>query len=262
MHLVWGPLGNGPLERFVASYKAHPGGIDHRLVVAFNEVNGQVHRPADVLSDVTYEPLYMKGKLDLAAYICVARQERARYLCFLNSYSEPLAGGWLEALMRHLREPGVGMVSATGSYESLYDPASILLRITRRRRFGPFPNPHLRTNAFAMSREVMLSLDWPQVRTKSGAWSLESGKRSITRQVWERGLDALVVGRDGKAYQREDWHMSSTFRSGGQSNLLVADNRTRQFADADVEERRRLAELAWGAQAELEVSDQAATPLG
>ncbi len=78
----------------------------------------------------------------------------------------------------------------------------------------------------------MLSLDWPEVGTKRGAWALESGRRSITRQVWERGLETLVVGRDGQAYERDRWFDSATFRSGGQRNLLIADNRTRQFDDA------------------------------
>jgi hypothetical protein len=139
------------------------------------------------------------------------------------------------------------MVSATGSWESLVDPASLASRLLRGRRFDRFPNPHLRTNAFAMPSELMRSLDWPEVRTKRGAWGLESGRQSITRQVWERGLEALVVGRDGQAYPRDRWSESATFRSGEQRNLLVADNRTRQFAEATPEEQRRLAELAWGA---------------
>jgi hypothetical protein len=95
----------------------------------------------------------------------------------------------------------------------------------------------------------MVSLRWGEVFTKSGAWRLENGKRNVTQQVWEDGLEALVVGRDGEAYAHERWYESHTFRSGGQRNLLVADNRTRQFAEADPAEQRRLAELAWGERA-------------
>ena len=59
----------------------------------------------------------------------------------------------------------------------------------------------------------------------------------MTAQVLARGERALVVGRDGEAYAPERWPESATFRSGGQANLLVADNRTRQWEEADAAER-------------------------
>jgi hypothetical protein len=67
----------------------------------------------------------------------------------------------------------------------------------------------------------------------------------MTRQVLARGLavgwwDATVSAtRRGLVRQR-------TFRSGSQENLLIADNRTRQYA-RPTRTRARLAELAWGA---------------
>jgi hypothetical protein len=202
-----------------------------------------------LIGDLDYESLHMpRRKLDLAAYTATARQVQSPAFCFLNSNSELLADGWLAKPLHHLQQPGVGLVGATGSYESLLPPAG-MLRFLRSAWFDPFPNPHVRTNAFLMRRELMLSLRWGEVFTKSGAWRLENGKRSITQQVWEDGLQTLVVGRDGEAYPHERWRESHTFRSGGQRNLLVADNRTRQFAEADPDEQRRLAELAWGERA-------------
>jgi hypothetical protein len=248
VHLVWAPLGPGPLERFAESYREHTAGADHRLLIAFNGFEGaeQLAHTKSLISDLDYEALRMPHrKLDLAAYIAIARQIESPVLCFLNSYSQPLDVGWLDKLAEHLDAPGVGLVGATGSYERLM-AESRPLRFVTRPWFDPFPNPHVRTNAFMMRRETMLSLKWGEVRTKMGAWRLESGKRSVTRQVWERDLDALVVGRDGKSYASELWHESNTFRSGGQQNLLVADNRTHEFTQADPAEQQRLAELAWG----------------
>jgi hypothetical protein len=217
-------------------------------VIAFNGFKQGVH-VAEIekpLSDVEHGALRIpRPKLDLAAYIAVARQIESPLLCFLNSYSELLDAGWLGKLAEHVQMPGVGLVGATGSYERLMG-GSKLSRFVTSRWFDPFPNPHVRTNAFMMRREMMLSLDWSEVRTKLGAWRLESGKRSVTKQIWEHGLEPLVVGRDGKSYSSDLWYESKTFRSGGQQNLLVADNRTRQFARADPAEQRRLAELAWG----------------
>jgi hypothetical protein len=120
------------------------------------------------------------------------------------------------------------------------------MRRVRMRSFVPFPNPHVRTNAFMIERSLMLSLEWPAVRTKTSAWKLENGRPSVTRQVWARDLEALVVGRDGRAFQPPSWPESRTFRSGDQDNLLVADNRTREYAEAPPERRRWLAGLAWG----------------
>jgi hypothetical protein len=253
VHLVWAPLGTAPLERFARSYRQHAAGIDHRLLIAFNgfEEEHSLAAVRGVVADLRHEEIRLpQPRLDLAAYREVAAGEtRAGVLCFLNSYSELLCAGWLSSLVGQLEGSRVGMVSATGSMESAYTAWLPVLRLLLRPRYPPFPNPHLRTNAFAIRRETMLDLRWPAVTTKGGALALESGRRSITRQLWAGGLRTLVVGRDGAAYDVDRWHASATFRSGGQDNLLVADNRTQQFASADPVFRRRLAELAWGPQA-------------
>jgi hypothetical protein len=97
-----------------------------------------------------------------------------------------------------------------------------------------------------MSRDLVRAARWPEVPTKRGAWELESGRDGLTRFVWSRGLAALVVGRDGTAYAPHEWPRSATFRGGEQANLLVADNRTRQWEEAGAAERARLSRLAWG----------------
>ncbi len=245
VHLVWAPLGLAPLERFLDSYGRRRAGIDHRLVVVFNGFSNERGAPLETLAGVDFEPLHLPERLlDLAAYRAAAEAVRATDLCFLNSYSEVLADGWLEKLHRHLSAPGVGLVGATGSYEQ--SASSPLARIVDRRRLVPFPNPHIRTNAFMISRELMLGLECGDMRKKAAAWQLETGPQSMTRQVGQRGLEALVVGNDGEAYPRERWNESQTFRSGNQENLLVADNRTLEYAEADEATRLWLAELAWG----------------
>lgn len=246
IHLVWAPLGVAPLERFLESYRRHAAGIDHRLSVIFNGFGRDLPTPFEAaLSGIEFEPLHLSERhLDLAAYRAAAEAAAAPRLCFLNSHSELLAEGWLETLHRRLAAPKVGLVGATGSYEQ--SASSPVGRIVNRRRLTRFPNPHIRTSSFMISRELMLDLDWGEVRKKAAAWQLENGPQSITRQVWQRGLKALVVGKDGEAYPQERWYESRTFRSGDQENLLVADNRTREYEEADPVTRRWLAELAWG----------------
>jgi hypothetical protein len=95
-----------------------------------------------------------------------------------------------------------------------------------------------------MERSLLTQLEWPSSLTRADAVLLEGGSGNLTRQVQERGLRALVVGRGG-VYPSEHWRGSATFRSGGQSNLLLSDNRTRHYAEAGPLVRRGLAWLAW-----------------
>lgn len=250
VHLVWAPLGPQALERFLASYRAHPAGVDHRLVLVFNGFRDSEHRaPWDELTGAfDHDRLDMlEPALDLACYRRAASESTARRLCFVNSYAAVLADGWLQALTGALDAPDGGMAAATGSWESTYSAAPVWLKPLRRRAFSPFPNPHLRTNAFALDRELLLDLEWPEVGTdKLAALELENGRRSLSHQVTVRGLATVVAGRDGHAYLPDQWPASATFRSGEQENLLVADNRTEQYAEADPQRRRELARFAWG----------------
>jgi hypothetical protein len=251
VHLVWAPLGTVPLARFARSYNDCPPGLDHRLLVV---LNGFDDGPLPAAFDAALATLGPHATLrprrpiqDLAAYrLAASASTDAEILCFANSHAEPLVPGWLALLHERLREPGVGIVGATGSHESTFSAAPRPLKPLRALQYPPFPNPHLRTNGFMLRRADLLALDWPTGRSKSAAHQLESGKAGITRQLALRGARPLVVGRDGRGHEPGEWASSRTFRSGDQENLLIADNRTRQYADADPPERERLARMAWG----------------
>jgi hypothetical protein len=282
VHLVWAPLGPGPLRSFLRSYVAHRAGAAHELIVVLNgasqeglaagetagddaaQAQAQARAPVPLSPEavaielrgvehrlvVLEEPL-----LDLAAYGAAARLLEHERLCFLNSYSEILAGDWLGKLARAAELPDVGLVGATGSWESQAEwrrgsPRGWLRQLSAirapRRDYPRFPNPHVRTTAFMLERRVALELGLERARDKRAAYLLESGWQSITRQVRARGLRAVVVGRDGCSYDVGEWARSRTFRSGGQGNLLVADNRTGDWQRAPVGLRRRLSRDAWG----------------
>jgi hypothetical protein len=113
------------------------------------------------------------------------------------------------------------------------------------RGFPQFPAPHLRTNAFLIERELMLRIDTGSLREKTDTYLLESGRRSLTRQIERMGLEARVVGRDGVSYGPREWASSHTFWQGSQRNLIVADNQTRSYEHGDSEVRRALSAHAW-----------------
>ncbi|MGN6588219.1 MAG: hypothetical protein ACTHKT_12245 [Solirubrobacterales bacterium] len=243
VYLAWTPYGIGCAELFLASYRANPAGTPHRLVLLLagpEEDRSPWHR---LFADVPHEVLEVGPGMDLGHYRTAVDRVVAERYCFLNTVTEPLVEGWLARMEEALLRPEVGMVGATGSYES---PNAVRPGPLRRLRpgFEPFPNPHLRTNGFAMERELILQLDWDTDLTREQTVMLEGGRHSLTRQVRKRGLETLVVSRDG-AYPPDRWRESATFRSGEQANLLLADNRTRHYQEGGTLIRRGLAWLAW-----------------
>jgi GT2 family glycosyltransferase len=256
VHLVWVPLGPEPLRAFLRSYHAHPAGADHELVILLN--GDQLSRDALLaeLRDTRHRMIALEQPLtDLAAYGEAARRLEHEWLCFVNSYSVILADGWLGHLARAAQQPGVGVAGATGSWESQAEwrrgqPKSWLRQLSavrsQRRDYPRFPNPHIRTTAFLLRRGAVLDLNLGNAGDKRAAYLLESGRSGITRQLGEREQRAVVVGRNGCAYEVDDWPRSRTYRSGEQENLLVADNRTADWQQAPWRLRRQLSHDAWG----------------
>jgi hypothetical protein len=264
VHLVWGPLGVGPVREFVASYRAHEAGVDHELVVVANGVGVEGFdaslTEAGLLAElegVEHRLIVLERPvLDLVAYAQAARLLEHELLCFLNSYSVVLVDGWLGYLDRALAEPEVGLVGASGSWESqaewirgraVHWPQQLAVLPRARRDYPRFPNPHIRTSAFMLDRIALSEMGLELARDKRAAYLLESGRMSITSRVRAQGMRAVVVGRDGRVYDVEEWPASRTFRSGDQENLLIADNQTRSYQMAPARDRRRFSRDSWGA---------------
>ena len=83
-------------------------------------------------------------------------------------------------------------------------------------------------------------------KTKEDAYRFESGNNSLTQFVKRAGLEARIVGRNGRAYGETNWPISNTFRQGSQHNLLIGDKQTRGFASSPWFQKKSLALAAWG----------------
>jgi hypothetical protein len=256
VHLVWAPLGPEPLREFLSSYHAHPAGVEHELAIVLNGAAQERHELLAELDGTEHRLIALDRPVpDLAAYGLAVQALSNQRLCFVNSYSVVLVDGWLAMLARGLDGPNVGLAGATASWETQarwirgkarYWPYQ-LARLRRARREYPyFPNPHIRTTAFMIEREIVVELKLEDARDKRSTYLLESGRDSITRQILQRGLRTVVAGRDGETYGIKNWAVSRTYRSGEQDNLLVADNRTRDWQRASPRLRRRLSRDAWG----------------
>jgi len=92
---------------------------------------------------------------------------------------------------------------------------------------------------------IMRRLRMKKTETKMDAYRFESGKESMTQQVLHMNLRAVLVGKNGKVYDKEEWIRSGTFWQDDQYNLIIADNQTNAYAKGDLEEKWRLFEYAW-----------------
>jgi len=263
VHLVRARNGIEPFRNFIQSYRKNPSGIGHDLLIAFKGFLGEesLSEYRRLLSDIPHRSfrLWDYG-FDIRAYFMVTYKFEYQYFCYLNSFSVLLDASWLAAMYRCISQPGVGLVGATGSWESSYtnnidvpEPASFFGRLKTRHwmsrladQFDPFPNHHIRTNGFMIARNTMMKIHKGFIHSKWEAHRFESGKNSLTKQVMRMGLKVLITGKDGTCFAPNDWHRSGTFRCGNQENLLIADNQTNSFTQADAETRRILVAYAWG----------------
>jgi hypothetical protein len=292
VYLVRAANGIKPLVRFLASYGKNPGGIPHELIIllkGFTDRRGQPRRGLlreydQALALLHHRQLFVSDVgFDIGAYFQAVVALDYDHLCFLNSFSVLRDEQWLGKMHQYCMRSGIGLIGATGSYQSIYSDSlsppsakaealglplqgrtnggsswlarsarSLKRRVLRgyfRRSFPPFPNYHVRTNGFLVSRRVLLAIDPPLIRWKMDGYRFESGTRSLTRQILAMGLRPVLVGRDGRAYEKEEWPGSNTFWQEDQANLLVADNQTEAYARGDAATRWRYARYAWGNQA-------------
>lgn len=229
------------IGRFMGSFQRYAAGSEFNLYVIFKGFPSPAERERAVrlFASVQHNPIFTDDKsFDIGAYAEAATHIAEQKVCFLNTNTEILCGDWLLKFVTNLERPGVGLVGATGSYESLsdHDP-----------RFPKFPNVHIRSNAFMIDRNMFAAIAGQfTFADKLDAFLFESGPNSMTRQIRSRGLEALVVGRNGQGYPPGSWPRSDTFRQDGQANLLIGDNQTRHFDALPWTEQRTLAQWTWG----------------
>lgn len=265
---------SNPVSAFAAfldSYRRCAAGAPHELLVLFKGFSNpaQLAPYETLLADQPHARMFVRDfGFDVRPYMQAARAYPHRFFVFFNSFSRILIPGWLEMMVSIARRPGVGIVGATGSHQSIASdnlamrwfyrksapayrrPLSIAYRYARylvsiRGRFPAFPNFHVRSNAFLVPREVMTGLRCGLILGKWDAYQFESGAAGMTRQIMDAGLLPVVAGKDGLAYEPRDWPESRTFWIGNQENLLVSDNQTRAYAEGDPGLRERLAFCAW-----------------
>lgn len=243
VHLIRGGNPVRFLDRFLESYDSNTAGVAHELVFLLKGISGAaLIQTREELQRRYGQPLFIEiddTGFDIGAYKHAAERIDQEFVVYLNSHSKIEADDWLAKLIRPFAtHGGTGVVGATASWEQL-DAST------------PFPNVHVRTNGFAIRRNDFLSIEAGPLDSKLACNRFEAGPRSMTRQLIERGQAAYVVGRDGRIFDEEAWPTSRTFRSGNQENLLISDNRTRQYQLGSSRHRSKVAALSWDNRAEV-----------
>ncbi len=274
VHLIWVPYGTGLFEQFVASYRKYKAGYEHQLILLFNGVlqHDELTPYIDIAkkNNLSYQTIVYSGFCqDITAYYWVAERVNNSHILFLNSYCELLADNWLVHFARHLNNPKIGMIGATGSWQSYsssvfqtnslrwqqgktlnenFSKYKLFLKTLLYWRFffPSFPNPHIRTNGFMIEKNVLLSCKKGTLKTKFQAYLFESGRNSLSRQIISKGLTIFIIDKSGNLYEIKNWNKSSIFWSSEQENLLIADNQTKLYSNGDTSLKRKLAHLAWG----------------
>ena len=273
--------GRAAAEAFFESYRRHPAGRPHDLVVLVKGWTGEpgladVRRWAGQLSAMVID--LPDDGLDWGAYFRAAERLNQSWLCFLNTHSRLRRDGWLDALRRAAEAPGIGAAGATGSWGTLApnpsamagdladlqaaEPGRAAARLKDPRHllrtalgyasamlhFPTFPNPHLRSNGFLVRRDRFATFAGSRRHPcdKDEAHRLESGRRNLTLFLQARGLASVVVAADGRPFAAADWPASGTFRVPAQPGLLIADNQTEAYLAADRRGKRLMERAAWG----------------
>lgn len=119
VHLVRASNGLEPFARFLDSYRRHPAGAGHDLVVLLKGFDSDAGAHRELAEGLAVQWLALPDTgFDLGSYRRAALALPHRRLALLNSFSEILAEGWLARLAQALDRPGTAAAGASGSWGS------------------------------------------------------------------------------------------------------------------------------------------------
>jgi hypothetical protein len=121
VHLVRRANDIGPFKSFIESYRHHPAGAPHQLVLVFKGFDGEASTEPyrSYVSELDVRSLHVADDgFDLGSYQRAAHALPHSRVLFLNSFSVILSDDWLALLTACADEPRIGAVAASGSWGS------------------------------------------------------------------------------------------------------------------------------------------------
>lgn len=163
-------------KRFADTYRAYAAGYEHSLLILENggALPETMLRPFEGLVYGVLE--HSNYGWDIGAYQKAAATVKCDFLVCLGAHIHFNHENWLLSLVEACVQHGPG----------LYGPFAAL-----------YPNPHIRTTAFACQPEILNSYPYPVTSERASRYQFEHGRRSLTAMAVGAGFPAVMVTRKG-----------------------------------------------------------------
>ena len=244
---------------FVYNYKINNSGLKHDLLICFKLLEkNQINSLKNILKEIVYIEYIDNSFLndyDLGSYKRVAKDYSSRHILFLNSYSYPICDLWLKKIVDNYEDNSV--IATSASYESLlsslklkkfYKIISYYFKLFNyRKKFNPFPNPHIRTTGFLIKAIDYLSfMNNKIIKCKEDAWCIESGKNSLTNYLKKQRFKIYVVNSSGDKFTEDKWKLSETYNYSDQKKSVISDKHLRKYLKLNNHKRKIFSINTWG----------------
>ena len=246
-------------NNFIINYKKFPSGLKHKLVICFKLLNeDKINHLLKIIKNIdfiTYIDPIKKNDYDFGSYKRVAEVYPENQILFLNSHSYPICHDWLLKLINNSGENT--LIGTSASNESILDSLKLkknykffsylFKKIIFKRRFNNFPNPHIRTSSFLIKGQIFLNyMSNRKINNKIDAWTIESGKDSLTNYFKNNNYFNYVVNSDGEKFTEENWKSSEIYNYFKQSKSIISDKHTRKYESLNENDKLISRRRVWG----------------
>ena len=247
------------LDQFLKNYKKFRSGINHNLLICYKLMSANKIKNCEFklkkISHIRYLDTSTINDFDFGSYYRVCKSFPNKKIFFLNAKSYPIKHNWLKIISKAYKNNS--FVGTSASYESLltslkfkkfYKIISFYLKFIRlKKRFNPFPNPHIRTSGFLIDANNFINFYKKRFcQNKLDAWSIESGKNSITNFFKSKKYPVIIVNSEGISFKEKDWKKSKTFNFQKQDKSIISDTHSRKYLKLNYNKRFILQLSTWG----------------
>jgi hypothetical protein len=219
-------------QTFAITYRLFPPGIDHDLIVCWN--NGTPNVAQKKLFDkIQHSDMFYDGTgLDCGAALFLAERLNHDFVIFCNARVKFWKHDWGKKFVEEREAHGDGLYGASASYEQC--PLIPNVRGI---------NPHIRTSCFGCNPTILREYPY-QITCRRDAYQFEAGAWNFTRWFFDIGLNCwLVTWKD--ANEKKFWRSPyNIFRRGDQSNMLIKDKHSDIYQHSSLEDKNRLSRAA------------------
>ena len=247
------------LDRFVSNYLSKPSGAAHKLLICFKLIDKKKFLSMSyILKKIKYIEYFDTCKIndyDFGSYKRISKRYPDHNILFLNSHSYPNTIFWLKKLLKFYKKNT--LIGTSGSYESLltsiklkkfYKFFSFIKKKNEyKKKFFPFPNPHIRTANFLIKGSDFYDyIKDKSIKNKEDAWLIESGKNNLTNYFKNKNFNIYVVNSDGNKFDENNWGSSETYNYFKKSKSIISDKHVRKYEALNEEDKMISREKVWG----------------